>query len=105
MKTFSDEWTILKFFKHWTSTDIRNAIDADVDLAELILDNWLKTAFIRSIAKRRGGGDLKNYLSAGHVLYWFSCRLPDLYAEIVKDEAGVSWIQRNFIKVRQILNI
>lgn len=101
---FSDEWAILKLLKRWTPQDIKRAIDEDVDLADLLLRHWAGTGFLRTIA-RRNSYAVENVLSPDTILYWFSCRRPDLHAEIVGNPRGVPWLIRNFAKIRDILEM
>lgn len=104
VKTFSDEWAILRFLKRWTPEDMRRAIDGDVDLAELMPGNWAKVRLISGIVERNREA-AQGYLSPENVLYWFSVRRPDLYFEIIRNPAGRLWLTNNFIKIRDALDI
>jgi len=105
VKSLSDEWAILKLLKRWTAADIQHAIDSDTRLAAL-LEEYSDNIVARTLmhfARRHNG--LSTYLSPENVLYWFSERRPDLYAEIVKTPQGVMWLTGNFRELRQFFNI
>ena len=102
--SFSDEWAILRLLKRWTPDDIKRAIDEDVDLADLLLQHWAGTGLVRMIAQRNRGR-VGDYLYPENILYWFSIRRPDLHSEIVKNPRGKSWLNANFTRIRDILEL
>ena len=94
VKTFTDEWFLLKFLQDWTGDDINLAIDRDIDLQELIVGHPDEASPIATISR---GYDPEGW-SIKEVLGWFKDRRPDMYETIIENVKGVNWVKKHWVK-------
>lgn len=106
LKTFSDEWFLYKFTEDWTAEDIRYAIDNDLRLDEMLLENAVIRAMLQRVARKKPNENiLINFLDLENLLFWFSERRPDLYAELTYDQISRDWLAENLRRVCVILGL
>lgn len=102
LKQFSDEWFITKWLEDWTGNDVRLAIDRQINLVDLILDNPEESSKIVNMVKGIARKYDSNMATVTNILTWFGERRSDIYQALTERKEGIIWLNLQVEKLTQM---